>query len=58
MPADAAPNRWMSFIDIDEFVDPAPALPIKTTEKVFLGRFGGPQFVSEFDEDAMAARRK
>ena len=58
MSAYAASDRWMSFIDIDEFVDPSPALPVRATENVMLGRFSRPRALSDFDEGAMAARRR
>ncbi|CAM9178953.1 unnamed protein product [Ectocarpus sp. 12 AP-2014] len=52
-------TRWMSFLDVDEFVDPAPGLPIQATGNLRLADIG--QLESppiQFNERAMGARRK
>ncbi|CAN0450946.1 unnamed protein product [Ectocarpus sp. 12 AP-2014] len=52
-------TRWMSFLDVDEFVDPAPGLPIQATGNLRLANVG--QLESppiQFNERAMGARRK
>lgn len=46
------PARWMAFIDVDEFIDPAPGLPVHSAEgvKSSNGAF------TEFNATNMAAR--
>eukprot|EP00752_Nemacystus_decipiens_P015810 g14120.t1 len=52
-------TRWMSFIDVDEFIDPAPGLPLSTNEGSLKGRTHrwGADHVQLFDGD-LSARRK
>lgn len=52
-------DRWMSFIDVDEFMDPAPGLPMKAMGNVAQGRVGNLNALrNELDDDSMASRRK
>lgn len=51
-------TRWMAFIDVDEFIDPAPGTPIHAAGTPNM-RFGGADgFFTELDTTAMAARRR
>lgn len=47
------PARWMTFIDVDEFIDPAPGIPVHSAEEVKLsnGAF------ADFDAENMATRK-
>ncbi|CAM9566078.1 unnamed protein product [Ectocarpus fasciculatus] len=51
--------RWMSFIDIDEFIDPAPGLPLKRTTDSVEGNLRQLD-AHRFDliDEYMSARRK
>lgn len=51
-------RRWMAFIDVDEFIDPAPRQSIHIPVKTKTSRYGalGAE-VPEFDSNTMAARR-
>eukprot|EP00752_Nemacystus_decipiens_P016051 g14350.t1 len=52
-------TRWMSFIDVDEFVDPAPNLAVTTMGNFGRGRVSQLYNLrTEFDDEAMAVRRR
>lgn len=49
----------MSFIDVDEFVDPSPSLPVTVLRNVVHRSVDGLHVHrNEFDDDSMATRRK